>query len=133
MRRDHLHTGFGQFSIKLVGVVGIFANQVLDRFFHKDLCQALHHQLHFVCRSAFGANRDRKTVAVCNGHDFGSFPPLGFAHAGAPFFAGAKLPSMKASSRANPPRLRRSSASASSTPRMTPERTHCWKRRWQVW
>ena len=31
---------------------------------------------------------------------------------------------MKASSRSNPPRLRRSSARASSTPRMIPERTH---------
>ena len=39
MRCDRLHTGFSQFSIKLVGVVGIVANQALDRFFHKDLCQ----------------------------------------------------------------------------------------------
>jgi uncharacterized protein (TIGR03435 family) len=29
--------------------------------------------------------------------------------------------------------IRRSSARASSTPRITPERTHCRKRRWQVW
>src|SRR5215469_2176695 len=133
MRCDHLHTGFSQFSIKLVGVVGIVANQALDRFFHKDLCQGLHHELHFVWRGAFCANRDRKTIAIGNGHDLGSFSSLGFAHAGSPFFAGAKLPSMKASSRSNPPRLRRSSARASSTPRMIPERTHCWKRRWQVW
>jgi len=40
-------------------------------------------------------------------------------------FAGATLPSMKASSRSNPPRLCNYSASASSTPRITPERTHC--------
>jgi hypothetical protein len=31
------------------------------------------------------------------------------------------------------PRLRKSSATASSTRRSTPPRTHCWKRRWQVW
>src|SRR6516162_2349331 len=133
MRRDHLHTGFSQFSIKLVRIVGIVANQALDRFFHEDLCQGLQHQLDFVWRRAFCANRDRKTTAVGNGHDFGSFASLGFANASPPFFAGAKLPSMKASSRSNPPRLRRSSARASSTPRMTPERTHCWNRRWQVW
>src|SRR6516164_9749317 len=50
MRRDHLHTGFSQFSIKLVRIVGIVANQALDRFFHEDLCQGLHHQLDFVWR-----------------------------------------------------------------------------------
>jgi len=85
MRCDHLHTGLCQFSIKLVRVVGIVANQALDRFFHKDLCQGLHHQLYFMWRGAFCANRDRKTMPVCNGHDFGSFSSLGFAHAGAPF------------------------------------------------
>jgi hypothetical protein len=35
------------------------------------------------------------------------------------------LPSMKASSKWNRLRSRRSSATASKTPRMTPERTHC--------
>src|SRR6516164_8632430 len=115
MRRDHHHTGLCQFSIKLVRDVGIVANQALDRFFHKNLCKGLHHQHHFMWRGAFCANGDRKTMAVCNRHDFRSFSSLGFAHAGAPFFAGAKLPSMKASSRSNPPRLRRSSASASRT------------------
>src|SRR5215471_13047096 len=97
MRCDHLHTGFSQFSIKLVRIVGIVANQALDRFFHKYLCQGLHHQLHFMWRGTFCANRDRKTMAVGNGHDFGSFPSFGLAHASAPFFAEAKLPSMKAS------------------------------------
>src|SRR6516164_11535478 len=61
MRRDHHHTGLCQFSIKLVRVVGIVANQALDRFFHKELCQGLHHQLYFMWRGAFCANRDRKT------------------------------------------------------------------------
>jgi hypothetical protein len=56
-------------------------------------------------------------------HDPGALAPLGFAHARTPLFAEAKLPSMKASSGSNPPRLRRSLASVSSTPRMTP----CWK------
>src|SRR5713226_5805123 len=37
----------------------------------------------------------------------------------------AKLPSMKASSRWNPPRSRSSSATASKMPRMIPERTRC--------
>ena len=32
MRRNHLHTGLCQFSIKLVRIVSIIANQTLDRF-----------------------------------------------------------------------------------------------------
>ena len=59
MRRDHLHTGFSQFSIKLVRIVGIIANQALDRFFHKDLCQGLHHVLHFMWRGARDCRRFR--------------------------------------------------------------------------
>jgi hypothetical protein len=35
MRCDHLHTGFSHFSIKLVGVVGIVANQALDGFIRR--------------------------------------------------------------------------------------------------
>src|SRR5579864_2508411 len=69
MRCDHLHTSFGEFLIELVGVVGIIANQTLDRFFHKDLCKGLHYQLDFVWRGAICANRDRKTVTVCDGHN----------------------------------------------------------------
>jgi len=47
--------------------------------------------------------------------------------------AGAKLPSMKDSRASRRPRIRRSSASSSRTPRIIPDRTHCWNRRWQVW
>ncbi len=90
MRRDHLNTGLCQFSVKLVRVVCIVANQALDSFFYKDLCEGLHHQLHFMWR-AFCADRYRKAMAVSHGHDLSSFSSLGFAHADAPFFAGGKL------------------------------------------
>src|SRR6516164_287053 len=72
--------------------------------------------------STFRADGDRKTIAVCNCHDLGAFATLCLADPSAPLFAGAKLPSMKASSRSNIPPTRRCSASASSTPRITPER-----------
>src|SRR5262249_58683192 len=111
----------------------LVANKGGDGFYKKNLRKSLLHQFTSVRRSALRANGDRKPPPVRNCHDLSPFTSLGFAHAGAPFFAGAKLPSMKASSRSNPKRLRGSSASASNTPRITPERTHCWKRRWQVW
>ena len=125
MRRDHLDTGLRKFSIQLVGVVGIVTNQTLDWFLHEDLRQRLLHQRHFMRRGALRVNGDRKTMTVGHCHDLGPLASFGFADAGTPFFAGAKLPSMNASSRLNPPRLCKYSASASSTPRITPERTHC--------
>jgi hypothetical protein len=37
--RYHFYAGLGQFSVSLVGVLSIVANQALDRFFHKDFCE----------------------------------------------------------------------------------------------
>jgi hypothetical protein len=36
-------------------------------------------------------------MAICHGHDLGAFAAFGFTNFQAPFFAGAKLVSMKAS------------------------------------
>ena len=36
-------------------------------------------------------------MAICHGHDLGSFAAFGFTNLQAPFFAGTKLASMKAS------------------------------------
>ena len=88
---------------------------------------------HLVRRSAFDAYRNGKTVAVCDSHDFGSLAAFSFPDFGAPFFAGAKLPSMKASSTSRTPRAFKWKARASRIPFMTRERTHCGKRRWHVW
>src|SRR2546427_6748103 len=51
----------------------------------------------------------------------------------APFFAPVKEASIKASSSCNFPRACNSSASTRKMPSSLPSRTHCWKRRWQVW
>ena len=72
-------------------------------------------------------------MAVCHCHDLRSLTTFRFADLRSPFLAGAKLPSMKASRTSSRPRICRSSASASRTPRMIPDRTHCWNRRWHVW
>ena len=84
-------------------------------------------------RSRCKVDGERKTRAVCHCHELGTLAPLGFPNTGAPFFATTKVASMKHSARLNLPRFSRSRASVSSTPRNTPERTHSWNLRWQVW
>src|SRR5215470_827312 len=129
VRGDYGDTGLGEFLIQLVRIVGVVADQSLDRLGDEALCQRLVDQRYFMRRSTFRANGDRKTVAVRHCHDLGPLAALGFADAKAPLFAGAKVPSINASRTSKPPRVRRSSARASRMPRMTPERTQCWKRR----
>src|SRR5512145_1275042 len=48
-------------------------------------------------RSTRNPTGDRKTSAVCNCHDLGPLPALGFSDGRAPFLAPAKVPSMNAS------------------------------------
>jgi hypothetical protein len=76
-------------------------------------------------RGAFDANGHRKTMAICHGHDLGAFAAFGFTNFQAPFFAGAKLASMKASRMSIAPLCFKSKASASRIRLITPERTHC--------
>ncbi len=56
-------------------------------------------------RNAFDAYSDRKTTAVCKGHDLHPLAALGFSNASPPFFAGAKLPSIKHSATSSLPLL----------------------------
>jgi hypothetical protein len=92
----------------------------------------LRDELGFVRGRRGDGNGDRKTSAVCNGHDLGPFAALGLADAEPFFFALAKDPSIKVSLRSKPPRAYRSAARAFSTPRHVPLSTHRWNRRWQV-
>jgi hypothetical protein len=81
MRRDHFYAGLGQFSVSLVGIVGIVANHALDRFFHKGFCERLLNQRYFMRRGAFRADGDRKTTSVSHCHYLGPLAALGLAHA----------------------------------------------------
>jgi len=133
VRSDHLHASFfGQTSVQGIAVVGFVANQTLGKFVQKTGLQRRVNKGHFMRASAGCANGERKTASVCKAHDFGSFAPFGLAHTIAPFFAGAKVPSIKPSLRSMPPRSRRSSARAVRILAKTPNSVHSWKRRWQV-
>src|ERR1700719_4172403 len=86
-------------------------------------------ELSFMRRSAGHVRGERKTMAVCDCHDFAAFAAFCRADTRAPFFAELKRASMKASLRSSFPRSRRSSASVCSKRSNSPERCHCWKRR----
>lgn len=74
---------------------------VTDHSFGLGLREALldggFDELRFMRRSAGDAAGDRKTMAVCDRHDFTAFSAASRAGSSAPFFAELKLASMKVS------------------------------------
>ena len=105
MRSNHLHAQLAlKLPIQTVGVIGLVADQPLRGGRDKAPSQSGGNQPHLVWRSAFHVSGDRKTRSVCNCHDLGAFSTLRIADSRAPFFAGAKLPSMNVSRMSIPPR-----------------------------
>ena len=134
MRRDHLNTALMQkLLIKTVAIISFVANKLIRRIPGKTIIDSCLNKLYFMGRSAFHVSGDRKTRSVCNGQDLGAFAALCLADSKTPFFAGTKVPSMKASRISIPPRSYRSCASSWAMRLKTPDWTHCWNRLWQVW
>jgi hypothetical protein len=98
-----------QFLAQSIAIISPITNQTLRTAFrpprtisgHLDLSKNFINQRYFVrgCRGN-GASQ-RNTLAVDHHHPLRSFAPFGFSNPKAPFFAGAKLPSIKASSQSN--------------------------------
>ncbi len=86
----------------------------------------------FMWASRSRVHPEWKTRSVCNNHELRTLAPLGLSHFRAPFFATAKVPSMKHSARSICPRSSRSRASASMILRSTPSRVQRLKRRKHV-
>ena len=133
MRSDHLNTLGSKLLIQRVRVVGFVPDKALGFVFYEAASDSGRHEGRFVGGSARHATGDRKTRAVCHCHELCTFAPLGLSNAEPPFFATMNVPSMKHSVRSRPPRSFKSSAKALSKSLNTPERTHCWNRRWHVW
>ena len=130
VRRDQLHTeSFPQALIQRVAVVGFVADQSRRSFSEESLLERGFDERGFIGPSAGHVHGDRKTMAVCNCHDFAAFPAFCRADTRAPFFAELKLASMNDSLRSSFPRSRKSSASFCSKRVSSPQRSHCWKRR----
>ena len=102
---------------------------VADHSFWFGSCETLldggFDEFGFMRRSAGDAAGDRKTMAVCDRHDFSAFSAASRADSSAPFFAELKLASMKVSDRSSLPRARRSSARACNSRVRVPSRCHC--------
>ena len=123
MRRDEFDPGCRQPLIERVAVIGGVADQALGSVGKKARVQRLFDELRFVRRGGRDGDGDRKTSAVCNGHDLGPLAPLGLADVTPFFLALAKEPSMNVSLRSSPPRACKSAASALRARRRVPSRT----------
>ncbi len=130
VRRDQFYAqSFPQALIQRITIVGFVTDQSRRSFSEESLLERGLDEDGFIWSSAGHVHGDRKTMAVCNCHDFAAFPAFCRADTRAPFFAELKLASMNASLRSSLPRSRKSSASFCSTCVSSPERCHCWKRR----
>src|SRR5271156_213121 len=130
VRRDQFHAQmFAHPLIQRIAVIGFVADQSLRCFAQESSLERGFDESGFIRRSADHVHGDRKTMAVCDCHDFAAFAAFCRADTRAPFFAELKLASMKASLRSSLPRSRKSSASFCSKRVSSPERCHCWKRR----
>jgi hypothetical protein len=123
MGRDEFDPARGQPLVEPVAVIRGVSDQARGVVGEKARVQRGFDELRFVRRGRRDGNGDRKTSAVCNGHDLGPLAPLGFADVAPFFLALAKEPSMNVSLRSIPPRACRSAASALRTRRRVPSRT----------
>src|ERR1044071_6622 len=133
MRGNQLHLLLSQLFVQWVRVVSLIADQSLRRVVGEPLDQSSSDKGDLMRRSILRVDGERKTSAVCHCHELRTLAPLGLSDFAAPFFAVMNVPSIKHSDKSNSPRVRRSSASVSSTLRSVPSLTHCWNLRWQVW
>jgi hypothetical protein len=105
VRRNHFNPHGGQWCVQRVAVVRLIADQPFGELGGKDLNKRVWDKGDFMWRSSRRVDGERKTSAVCHRHELRTLAPLGRSHPWPPFFATTNVPS----------------------------RTHCWKRRWQVW
>ena len=86
----------------------------------------------FCRRGTFQPNSQRNTLTVSQYHPLCAFATLGFADRGAPFLAGAKLPSRNASSHRSRPSASKLPNNALQARNHTPSSSHCFSRRQHV-
>ena len=130
VRRDELYAvSFVDALVQRIAVVSAVADHAFGGFGKESLVERGFNESCFMRRSAGHVHGERKTMAVCDGHDFAAFAAFCRADTRAPFFAPLKLASMKDSLRSSFPRSRKSSASFCSKRVSNPLRCQDWKRR----
>ena len=111
--------------VERIAVIRAVADHSLGLGLGEALLDGGFDEFRFMRRSVGEAAGDRKTMAVCDGHDFTALSAASRADSSAPFFAELKLASMKVSERSSLPRARRSSANACNSRASVPPRCHC--------
>lgn len=125
---------------KWVAVVSFVGNQSLRTLFRPSSAVSRHfycfkrliNELYFRGRCRGKGASHRNTLAVCHHHPLRTFSFFGFSDAGAPFFAGAKLPSMKASDQSSAPLASNCDRNARQISNHTPFSSHSFNLRQQV-
>jgi len=97
-----------------------------------DLVERGVRKCNFCRRGTFQPNSQRNTFTVSQYHPLRAFATLGFADRIAPFLAGAKLPSRKASSQCNRPSASKAPSNVRQALSQMPSSSHCFNRRQQV-
>ena len=134
IRRDHFDAVVGgELFVERVRVVGFVTDEPCGELVEEAGGKNAFHKLALGRRSAMDRYGERKTVTSGESDDLGALAATGGADGKAPFFALAKVASTKASSRLSLPFACRCAASSFRACSNLPLRTHCWKRRWQVW
>ena len=101
--RDELDAAFSELGIELVAVVAFVADQPRDLAPEEAGRERGIDETGLRGIRTCDSNGERKTSTVCDCHDLGAFPFAGEADGEAPFFAPAKVASMKASVKSYPP------------------------------
>ena len=136
---NQFDASFPQALPQRVGIVSGIGNHTLRllpraalRTRYPDLVERGFRKLNFTGGGTFQLNSQRKTFTVDQYHPLRALAPLGFADGSAPFFAGAKLPSRKASSHFKSPSWSSAPNHARHAWSQTPSSSHCLSRRQQV-
>jgi len=112
VRADQFNTARLQSSSQRITVIGLVGNQPIGFLARsastfsgdRNVVYRLFEEFDLRRRRRVQVVSQRNTLAVDHHHPLRSFAPFGFSDALAPFFAGAKLPSAKASDQSSWPR-----------------------------
>ncbi len=122
--------------VRVVSTVSDYSLRLLSRTAFRtrdaDFGERGLRKLNFCWIGTFQPNSQLKTLTVGQYHPLCALAALGFADRSAPFFAGAKLPSRKASSHFRSPSASSAPSSARHAASQTPSSSHCFSRRQQV-
>ena len=137
--RDQLNASLPQSLAQGIGVVPAVRDYAF-RFLpwaalgpgDADFRECVFRKRNFCRRGTFQPNSQRNTFTVCQYHPLRSLAPLGFTDGGAPFLAGAKLPSRKVSSQRSSPFSSKPPSSARQASSQMSSSCHCCSRRQQV-